>query len=240
MKTSTEPMAYGFLAGAFFFLTALVIMQTGCAGMSVRSPTQQHNAAVKIITSCTSQMTLLLTMPDGSVIDTGLPTGRAVVRRFGGTGVLVSAYHVVTAKHVVTCAENEELSVAINTGPGADRQAFVEFEFPNYDIARLIVKDSLAYFFTPITIGPLPTLGQQVCEASKVPRDTWRCGTTQKPDDEGLIVFEMITEHGNSGSGLYNAAGQLVGIVVQWWPTEGGEHHGGKASPVQTWPFLVP
>lgn len=238
MKSQTAPMAWGFLAGAYFFMVVLIMLACSCAPTGVRSPGQQFSAAVKILTTCTSVPMTVIDMGDGNYLR--IPNGEPVVKRFGGTGVIVDAHHLLTAKHVVTCDEGEEMMLTVNTGIGANRDAFVELEFPNNDIARLYVANTMESLMSSIEMGAAPKLGDRVCEASMVPRPTWRCGITQQPDDEGLFTFEMRTEHGNSGSGLYNGRGQLIGIVVQWFPCERMEMCGGKASPIQAWPWLIP
>ncbi len=190
---------------------------------STRTVTAQYNAAVAIRVTC----------PDGI---------------HGGTGVLVSENQLLTADHVVRCQVVEGFpifmpptKIEVDPGDGNRLEAFIEISYYLDDIARLrLVGDaSLAKYFTPIHVGEMPGLGTRVCESSMIPRPTYRCGTVQIPTDEH-IKFEMRTEHGNSGSGLYDSSGRLVGIVVRLWLCEAGEMCGGYAIPLSGREWLLP
>jgi hypothetical protein len=205
---------------------ALLMSCSSCAAathMYRRDVIEQHNAAVKVETTC----------------------GDSV---HWGTGVIVSDEYVLTANHVVQCAIIPGIplyvppdKITVDPGDGTKREVSLEMHFdgPERDVARLrTVGSSLEDFSSPVRIGAMPELGDKVCEASAVPRWTYRCGTVQVSD--GYIRIEMRVEHGNSGSALYNARGELVGIVVQLWLCEGNEFCGGRAAPLQAWPWLVP
>ncbi len=203
---------------------ALLAACTSCASWvsTTRSTSQQYNAGVKIDVTCHDH-----------------------VHR--GSGVIVGPGHVLTAKHVVECAlvpgfpfTVPPVKVTVDPGDGAV-EAEVELTLGEgtKDIARLVLaKPTLGAYMSPITIGPAPAIGETVCEASMVPRPTYRCGIVQQSN--GYINMEMRVEHGNSGSGLYNSKGQLIGIVVQLWLCEANEFCGGRAAPLQAARYLIP
>lgn len=190
---------------------------SSCAAMSshVRTPVQQHNAAVEIRIACL-----------------GLAGDDPGLSMYHGSGVIIDGHRILTAAHVVTCHEGVMVKLTVNPGEGKEYEATVDRLVDGVDVARISVKENLAEYFSPVVIGPRPQLGDTVCTASAVPRVIWRCGLVQVPDADGLIKLDMVVEHGQSGSALYDSKGRLVGIVVQWFPTEGGEHHGGKAEPL--------
>jgi S1-C subfamily serine protease len=205
-------------------IASLLVSCVSCATVphGTRSVAQQHNAAVRIKVFCG---------------DSG----------HYGTGVIVSKHHILTAHHVAQCEIMPGVpiyvtpdKVVIDPGDNVEREATVELTLGDgiQDIARLKTEENLSAFMSPITVGPAPAIGDKVCEASAVPRWTYRCGTAQ--DSDGYIRMEMRTEHGNSGSGLYDAQGRLIGIVVQLWVCEANEFCGGKAAPIQDLRYLVP
>lgn len=190
-------------------------------GPPTRYPAKQYDALVQVLTVC----------PDGKVGT--------------GSGVLVAPDVVLTAKHVVTCMPlppfeiyTPPAKVFVKFTEEEGSEGVVEIELPQHDVARIRLKEGTTKYFTPISIGPKPGIGDRVCEVSAVPRTTYRCGVVQ-PDGE-YIGLDFMVEHGNSGSALYNGAGQLVGIVVQLRYCEGGQICAGRAAPLADYSWLVP
>jgi hypothetical protein len=109
---------------------------------------------------------------------------------------------VITGKHTVLIFEAELV---------------VDSEY--HDIAKLeIVSDEgeeLPWFRWPI--GPRPKAGDVVCSESAIPTRARKCGTvtglSESPSNRD-IQFTNQVEGGNSGSGLYDEQGRLVGIVT--------------------------
>ncbi len=212
---------------ALVLFAAFLMSCTSCSGIGTnlsRSPMEMHNATVRIETTCGEDVSW-------------------------GSGVIVSRDRVVTANHVVQCTPLPGLpifmpptKITIDAGDGVKREAMIDVQIGDgaKDIARLLLAESTFgdEFYTPVTIGETPQLGDTVCQTSSVPRWTYRCGPVQTTD--GYIRVEMRTEHGNSGAGLYNNRGQLVGIIVQLWVCEGNEFCGGRAAPIQDYRWLVP
>lgn len=173
---------------------------SGCVRHLPRTSLDQDGATVAITVVC---------------VGAGADDLPALAQHYG-TGVIVGDHHVLTANHVASGPPGFECVFGINPGDGHMRLAEVQESLPTADIARLRVQESLAAWMSPIVLGPRPTVGDRVCESSAYPRNTYRCGTVMRHQDgeDGDIRIDMFTEFGNSGSGLYDARGRLVGIVV--------------------------
>lgn len=210
-------------------LVALLLLTACSACAHLQVPTRgiaaQHNASVKITVECNNN------------------AGR-------GTGVIISPTHVLTARHVVECEVipgfdmffATATKITVDVGDGVEHEAEVDITLgyaTHKDIVRLKLKDSTGDYFSPIAVGPTPRVGDRVCEASMIPRPTYRCGIVQQAV-LGFINVEMRVERGNSGSGLYDSAGRLVGIVVRQWRCEYDESCGGLAAPLQDYAWLIP
>ena len=194
-------------------LAITAVATCGACGImpATRTPQQQHNASVQITVFC---------MPvdeDGHPridVDSGLPT----VSEHFGSGTLVSAHEVLTAAHVPHCPEGDAEIMAVDVGDGAQHQASVDVLLPAADIARVHVEDDLGTWFTPLRVGPIPQVGDRVCAASAAPRNMYRCWTAQArradPGPSADIDLDGWTEFGESGSGLFDDSGRLIGVVV--------------------------
>lgn len=88
---------------------------------------------------------------------------------------------------------------------------------PNADDVALLVLDSETAAipgYAPV-LGPRPEPGETVCSAAAVPHRLRRCGTVLEPDSQlsTLIRSKMPMTKGNSGSGVYDRRGHLVGLA---------------------------
>lgn len=192
-----------------------------------RTVLQQHRAAVKITTTC-----LIGMMDSGGY----------------GTGDVVSEHAVLTALHVVHCPPGALMNITVDTGDGVERAAYIATIDAKSDIALLGTSDSLADWFSPISIGPVPQFGDEICEQTAVPTKIWRCGLVQdkRPhvdgfdDSDGDIVMDGYWEFGNSGSSLYNDSGHLVGVMVMLSKCQGGFQCIGFASSLESKSGLLP
>ena len=159
----------------------------------------------------------------------------------GGSGVVVSPNRVLTAAHVVTCEnadgiKSQASDVRVNPGDGQWRPAKIVAYAMTPDVAALVVEGIDRYGDIPVTLGPIPGLGERVCASTgSMPRYAIKCGFVQPRDDQeeaGDIEMDATIEPGNSGSGLYDASGRLVGIVVHFRRCINGQICGGAATSV--------
>lgn len=203
MKIENNPGSYGLLVGLLVMLLG-VFANASCSHVpppnqpllevliGARNAAQQAAASVKIITDCGS-----------------------------GSGVLVDDSHVLTAAHVVNCAGwplmvPPELLV-VETLDGT-RYTLTSAEVDGYrDLARLTLADKVK------GINPVPirhaTVHDKVCWAASVPKREVKCGKVGDLDqrrDYGDV--ELVTGSvwfGNSGSGVYDSGGALIGLAVR-------------------------
>lgn len=140
---------------------------------------------------------------------------------YRGSAALVSDDIAITAMHVVAhplfgaCAHKPQL--VLRLADGTDVAAEFERGWVRRDVARLrLVRRD---FKPPNVISPrvaAPRLGEVVCSASAWPERQHSCGIVQSVD-EGEVVFSAPVLRGNSGAGLYDQRGALVGIVTSGW-----------------------
>lgn len=160
-----------------------------------------------------------------------------------GSGVIVSPDRILTAQHVILCEDGSEpTSITVNPGDGTERDAYVEIKLPANDIARIRLKNAdLKDYMSPVTIGPRPKLGDQLCIGAAVPRWGYHCGMTQPEDNggDGYFQWDWLTEFGNSGSGVYHD-GKLVGLLVALSWCQQKIPCVGHITPLQGFEWLVP
>lgn len=191
----------------YLALIALLLTAcTSCAHFPTRSAVEQHNALVMLEVTCLES--------DGKV------------SKHNGSGVLVAPDQVLTAQHVAGCRLIEDFPIFV---PAAEIRVFfigqehvtgVETAFSTRaDVSR--VKLSKPLPFSEVSVGPKPSVGEQVCVTTARPRVSFKCGPAMVSTAD-TVSFSIFTEHGNSGSAIYNAAGQLVGIVTNMVRCEDG------------------
>ena len=218
----TEPAAFGLLAGLAVLLLAAVA-NASCAHASKLDPTSadaidaHYDAAVEITALC------------------ALPDGRQVA--WYGSGVIVDATHLLTAGHV---AETEGLPCVFTAELSNGKTYLVRplhvLASSEVDLASMELLSFTETFHVsawPVRYGAAPRLGDVVCTATAHPRREYKCGQVMRSKDSppGDIRIDFVVEPGNSGSALYNAAGELVGIVVHTYPNRGnGQYITGGAT----------
>lgn len=133
-----------------------------------------------------------------------------------GSGFMLDAHTVVTNRHVVEGAQ----TIVLSTYDGVEFEATGSVISGAADLALVTVDDSLEFAAPladagPVAGDPLDVVGYP----RGGPLDT-RTGPFVKRvpdtlgigrDDVGLI--NVSAEHGNSGSGVYDADGNLVGVL---------------------------
>lgn len=132
-----------------------------------------------------------------------------------GSGVAIDARRVLTAAHVVACPAGSAAIVVVDDGRGAQRFASAARSSAADDIA-VVTLDAASPDLSapPVVVGPPPGVGDAICADSAQPARGHSCGVVSVifPDrrfrDAGAAV------PGNSGSGAYDLAGRLVGLVT--------------------------
>ena len=176
------------------------------------SMTMQQIAAVaspSVVAITTEQMVSTNTWFGGSYVQSG-----------AGSGVIISQDgYIVTCAHVVSGANN----ITVQLADGTEYTATVVGQDSTSDVAVLKIEatgltpavigdsDSLAVGETTIAVGnPLGTLSNTVTNGivSALNREV-----TVQGNDMNLIQTSASISPGNSGGGLFNANGELIGIV---------------------------
>ncbi len=202
---STEPLAFGFLAGSIFFLIMLCIAQFACARPvpgypTVRPLNAQAANAVRIEAMCVDS-------------DPFMNGGSFDMSGGYGSGVLIDNHHVLTANHVIECPFLPDIHVI--TADGRRRRAVVDETWADRDVARLVTIEDIDGV-DPVMLAPPPTPGEVVCSAAAFPKRGGFCGPVAFFNDhrQWNLGFFALVVPGNSGSGLYDGDGALVGIVT--------------------------
>jgi len=150
---------------------------------------------------------------------------------FVGSGVALPGGRALTALHVVLgCAQYMLTNVV------TDEVAIAELEVATSgDLAILT-------FDTPMTAAPVRVarahVGDTVCLLAAYPEIGASCGhVLGVREGRGGIQHSAPVRKGNSGSGLYNTDGDLVGIVVTCSLGDDGKcnQSGGGATAVPPW-----
>ena len=219
MKMQTDSRAYGFLAGAFFWIAVMLTVTCGACLPHALMPThlalgERDARTVSIERLCV----------DSDPFKTGVMPGLSGGR---GSGVIMDSRTILTALHVVECPYLRDIHVTTSTGKRV--RATIDRSWPDRDIVRLIVdaKDGFGDV-APLAIGRPPEVGTVVCTASAVPERGESCGPMSgysetptcpsQKDGSGVwchdTLYDAIAISGNSGSGMYDEAGALVGILT--------------------------
>lgn len=154
------------------------------------------------------------------MVSTNTWFGGSYVQSGAGSGVIISQDgYIVTCAHVVSGANN----ITVQLADGTEYTATVVGQDSTSDVAVLKIEatgltpavigdsDSLAVGETTIAVGnPLGTLSNTVTNGivSALNREV-----TVQGNDMNLIQTSASISPGNSGGGLFNAEGDLIGIV---------------------------
>jgi len=214
MSVRNTPGSYGLIAGLLVLLFGLLV-NDGCIPNNRRSIEEQYYTAVEIEVTC---------------IDPSTQSGSIGY----GTGVIVDASHVITAAHMTT---DPGFCVYKTTDLlGQSRYMYVLHVLKDVDLASLTLSPAQAPFpISGVAYGPRPPLASIVCILPAHPRREHKCGEVfpyAKPP--GDLVVGMVVEPGNSGSGVYDQQGRLVGIAVATvYNTHNDQYVTGKMSSLE-------
>lgn len=195
----------------------------------VLSEQEQMSLAVRLDVACK--------MPNGDLVT------------YIGSGAIVSRTRVLTAYHVVDCIDEAKkvtgtlLSVYASRGEGEPRRAMnVELAIHNADVARLkLVDDAPRFPHVTQHVARPPFPFGDVCIATLYPKRAHKCGYMRPMVHElpGDLEHSADTIRGNSGSGIYDAQGNLVAIVTHFMSMF-GVPLGGRATSLYPRRWIVP
>ena len=143
-----------------------------------------------------------------------------------GSGVIVGRHTILTALHVINDCDSRDITITKSNGKTYSVTAEAALAI---DIARLHVEEDL--LISSVTIDKAK-VGEKLCSAPVVPSRGRSCGeVTSVGDGDSEIIFTGKVEPGNSGSGMYNSRGHLVGIVTRRFL----DSDGGTGSQIPKW-----
>lgn len=148
-----------------------------------------------------------------------------------GSGVVVGEQHVVTAAHVVSCPGK----VFVGVGDTKQKEwhlATIQSADFLADVVRLKVPDT-RLMVGSVETSPPPPPDSIICAMTAVPNFRKKCGLVRHIN-VGSFWHTAPVVPGNSGSGMFNSTGELVGIVSTWVQCN-GESCGGTSASI--WPI---
>jgi hypothetical protein len=140
-----------------------------------------------------------------------------------GIAIGVDDRHVVTAGHVVRCPEIPIVHVVLSSGRRL--RVVVSKEDTAGDLALLTIAsaDRFHLDLPPPVIAPTPAVGDAWCSFTGSPKREAHCGFVESVNGKQMnadLSGSARTVFGNSGSGVYDVQGRLVGIVIYTDPTD--------------------
>ncbi len=165
-----------------------------------------------------------------------------------GSGVVISKTEALTAAHVVDCISDKRdpndprKRIRTSLGEvdrlyafqpdGIGRPMRVAFSTTNSDVARITFADDGEFYGVTKTSIVGVDIGSGVCIVTAFPSRERRCGQVDDitPGLADHLALSMPVEPGNSGSGVYDSKGRLVGVVTRTRNFMNGQSAGGLAT----------
>jgi putative serine protease PepD len=204
------------------------------AATPLAASTETPASTTPTLTGEALDMRSLLAAVADSVVDIeiGVETGNGVRQVAAGSGVVISEDGLVlTNAHVVELTDQfgRELAdpvITVTMADGTKREVDVLGTSPENDVAVLRLQDTSDLTVAPLGSSGSLQVGDDVVAIGNAldlgDSPTVTRGIVSALDRElqvdadttltGLIQTDAAINHGNSGGGLFNAAGQLVGI----------------------------
>lgn len=195
----------------------LLALLVGCAPVprpivppgQVRSAQEQKDTAVSLEVYCKS--------------------GGEWVSR-SGSGVIVSSYQVMTEYHVVQCG-NLLPTIYVYNFQGRSWKAYVESTWKARDVVRLELPDDTTIYPSPkpplIRVTPLSKDESLFIETAAPDRDELY-GAALGDEYDPNFYYDAPTQPGNSGSGVWDQQGRLVGFHGGRIKIDGVDHAWGS------------
>jgi S1-C subfamily serine protease len=154
----------------------------------------------------------------------------------GGSGTHIGGGFIITATHVV----GKATSVTVTGDNGTEYEADVLWANKAYDVALLKLKAPAAVGVSPLSCAPNHT-GQKV-QAFGNPmgvKFVYTRGEVNGPARQfgpwqRVVPLDMTTIYGQSGGGIIDQSGNLVGVTVGLLPTPYGIGAFGWAVPAES------
>lgn len=192
LPMNTRCLFWASAVAAVFLLSCSFARYPGATGPS-RLQIEQKSHAVRIEKTCYNAF-------------------RNATSKSMGSGVLLDSKTVITADHVT--AEHPFLCLGpiykVITANGTSLRVDKVKSVPGLDVAFVTLRAEVP-FITEISFARVKE-GDRVCLEALAPKRGRSCGDVTKVDGFGFMHDAWVVP-GNSGSGIYNAFGQLVGIV---------------------------
>ncbi len=157
-----------------------------------------------------------------------------------GSGVLIDGRHVLTAAHVVTIPDAvrescPSIEIIAYAQDGVGRRMRIAMIEHHADLARLEIADDAVFpKVRPLKLA-LSGEGAHVCAMPAAPIPDRRCGQVEefmRGRSGDNLWLSLPVERGNSGSGVYDSRGYLVGIITRQRVADNGQITGGIATAV--------
>ena len=154
--------------------------------------------------------------PAGILVEVECPSGSV----WRGSAVALSPRLVTTAAHVIPCGR--AAMVLLTLGDGRKVPAYVSATLEREDLAVLLPTVDVTEHRLRLA-APRPDA--PVCFVAAALARGIHCGRFVRVYAGGVIVHSATTAHGNSGAGLFDSSGALVGIVTAKYDRGGGTAH---------------
>ena len=187
----------------------IVLLAGGCASYQTRGNLIRHqNATVRIIVTCKTE--------EGT-------------SDWFGSGVVISNRRVLTAGHLAKACEGAEFTAV--DGETAYPLSVLKLDVEN-DLSIMINTGPTKFNKPSINWGPEPKRMSNIYIVTGAPREDVRMGLLnhwnlkQGPNMKNSLIIEP----GNSGSGIYDDLGRLIGICTHTTFCGNGQFCGGRAT----------
>ena len=135
---------------------------------------------------------------------------------WAGTGVAISPTRVLTAAHLARCVVQ---GLYLELPDGSNAHANVLWLDRARDIAMLTIPEGALGSAAPPAIAEA-VVGERVCARVAHPVPAFVCGEVTVVGEDAA-AFTAPIQPGNSGGGVYDATGHLLGVVSKFTASGG-------------------